>query len=331
MDYDDGPRTSARVKARPEVSSSHSGRNSGPFTPPVPAPQPPSVGTFQRLAQAGQDLLAQTLRPVAVQRRQIGPVLTALALQREVGSDLTAQRQSLQRQLAEGQAALPAGAVEQALQRRAEEQGTVPALTRPPAGPGDWTQLALHEAQRVHDSARPGTTRWMSGPERERHVGTLRNAGQGLAQGFRTDRGPAAQRYAEYGSSLATLQRQALTGGIPRMVLAQVSPAERPHLQRALDEALQRRSEQDGQDRAALHLHALQRQAAELDRQAEGTVVQRIEARRGSGQPLPEEIRRSLEAGLNHDLSGVRLHTDAEADLIAKKLNALAFTSGHDI
>ncbi|WP_233218840.1 eCIS core domain-containing protein [Deinococcus arcticus] len=59
--------------------------------------------------------------------------------------------------------------------------------------------------------------------------------------------------------------------------------------------------------------------------------MQRIQARRGAGNPLPESIRRHLEQGLNHDLSRVRIHDDAEADKLAKSVNAIAFATGADI
>ncbi|WP_229779667.1 eCIS core domain-containing protein, partial [Deinococcus knuensis] len=44
-----------------------------------------------------------------------------------------------------------------------------------------------------------------------------------------------------------------------------------------------------------------------------------------------EAIQRHLEQGLNHDLSRVRIHDDAEADKLAKGVNAIAFTTGTDI
>ncbi|WP_456833009.1 eCIS core domain-containing protein [Deinococcus sp. UYEF24] len=115
------------------------------------------------------------------------------------------------------------------------------------------------------------------------------------------------------------------------MVLAQTSPTERPLLQRAVDEALQRQQEEEAGDAAVLHLHSLQRQLADLEHQAEQPIMERIQARRGSGTPLPAAVQRQLEAGLNHDLSGVRIHADTEADLLSKKVNAVAFTTGQDI
>jgi hypothetical protein len=52
---------------------------------------------------------------------------------------------------------------------------------------------------------------------------------------------------------------------------------------------------------------------------------------RGNGQPLPEGLRKKLEAELGLTLSGVRIHTDAVAAKAARALNAQAFAVGEDI
>lgn len=51
----------------------------------------------------------------------------------------------------------------------------------------------------------------------------------------------------------------------------------------------------------------------------------------GSGTPIPDASRGRLEEGFGADFSGVRLHTDAEADALNRSINARAFTSGADI
>ncbi|GAA0501600.1 hypothetical protein GCM10008937_06370 [Deinococcus depolymerans] len=154
---------------------------------------------------------------------------------------------------------------------------------------------------------------------------------QTLAQGFRSDRGDAQARYAAYGEHLATLQRHPVSAPVARVVLGLIPSAERLPLRRAVDETLQRLQ---AQEQAALNfdtLQTLQRQLAELDAEATQPVLARIQARRGSGNPLPEAIQRHLEQGLNHDLSRVRIHDDAQADKLAKGVNAIAFTTGTDI
>ncbi|HEY2592500.1 MAG TPA: DUF4157 domain-containing protein, partial [Chloroflexota bacterium] len=49
------------------------------------------------------------------------------------------------------------------------------------------------------------------------------------------------------------------------------------------------------------------------------------------GHPLAGGVQRTLERQLGTDLSGVRVHADAQADTLARQVNAAAFTSGSDI
>jgi hypothetical protein len=77
----------------------------------------------------------------------------------------------------------------------------------------------------------------------------------------------------------------------------------------------------------------LQRIAAQTDvePEAEQDLGARLRAGTGSGSPLAGDVQRQLEAGLGADLSGVRVHTDGEADHLARSVSASAFTSGRDI
>ena len=52
---------------------------------------------------------------------------------------------------------------------------------------------------------------------------------------------------------------------------------------------------------------------------------------RGSGQPLPDSVRSSLEPRLGHDFSQVHIHADAKADELSQQLGARAFTTGNDV
>jgi len=84
-----------------------------------------------------------------------------------------------------------------------------------------------------------------------------------------------------------------------------------------------------------LEHRALQRISSALEaehREGEDQgLVGRVQARRGSGNPLPEAVKKHLELGLNANLSRVRIHDDAEADLLSRGVAAVAFTSGQDI
>ena len=57
----------------------------------------------------------------------------------------------------------------------------------------------------------------------------------------------------------------------------------------------------------------------------------RIESARGGGEPLAGSARTEIEPRLGGDFSGVRVHTDAAADRLARDLSAEAFTTGQDV
>jgi len=57
----------------------------------------------------------------------------------------------------------------------------------------------------------------------------------------------------------------------------------------------------------------------------------RINSARGSGQPLPDKVQESMGQAFKADFSGIRTHTDPEADALSRELNARAFTRGNDI
>ena len=52
---------------------------------------------------------------------------------------------------------------------------------------------------------------------------------------------------------------------------------------------------------------------------------------KGAGQPMEPGLQHFMEARFKHDFSGVRVHTDAEANASAKSLGALAYTYGQNI
>lgn len=56
-----------------------------------------------------------------------------------------------------------------------------------------------------------------------------------------------------------------------------------------------------------------------------------IKRARGGGQPLEEGMRESMEQLMGADFSGVRVHTDTEADQLNKSIQAKAFTMGQDL
>src|SRR6267142_5190434 len=55
------------------------------------------------------------------------------------------------------------------------------------------------------------------------------------------------------------------------------------------------------------------------------------EVLRSPGRPLPGAARSMMEAGLGHDFSRVRVHTDGRAADSARAVRALAYTVGHNV
>ncbi|MFL6162088.1 MAG: DUF4157 domain-containing protein [Jatrophihabitantaceae bacterium] len=60
-------------------------------------------------------------------------------------------------------------------------------------------------------------------------------------------------------------------------------------------------------------------------------VLSALRRRAGTGQRLPAEVSEPVGAELGHDLSGVRVHADAEADRIARSVQSVAFSYGSDL
>src|SRR5262245_23671868 len=72
----------------------------------------------------------------------------------------------------------------------------------------------------------------------------------------------------------------------------------------------------------------LNQASSSVQREDLGDRIQR--AARG-GDALNMITRKLLEGALGVELSGVRVHTDKEADELCRDVNAIAFTSGQDI
>jgi hypothetical protein len=60
-------------------------------------------------------------------------------------------------------------------------------------------------------------------------------------------------------------------------------------------------------------------------------VEQAIQRARGDGQSMDKSMRGQMESAFGADFSGVRVHTDTEADTLNRMLNARAFTTCQDI
>jgi len=119
---------------------------------------------------------------------------------------------------------------------------------------------------------------------------------------------------------------------VAELVVAGPQPAAAPG-----PHALQRQEEEEVQTQR------LQRQEDEEEVQTKSAIDNRhgfaagpaIESRlaalKGSGAPLPTEVRAKMEPRFGADFSGVRLHTGGEAVQLNRALQARAFTHGRDI
>ena len=68
-------------------------------------------------------------------------------------------------------------------------------------------------------------------------------------------------------------------------------------------------------------------EGGDVDREVENTIQQA----KGGGQALPDNVRTPMEGAFGADFSGVRVHSDAQADALNSSMRARAFTTGKDI
>jgi hypothetical protein len=60
-------------------------------------------------------------------------------------------------------------------------------------------------------------------------------------------------------------------------------------------------------------------------------IEEKINAKKGSGKPLNDQVKADMEASFGHDFSEVSIHTDKEAAELCASLDAQAFAIGNDI
>ena len=81
----------------------------------------------------------------------------------------------------------------------------------------------------------------------------------------------------------------------------------------------------------ALDSHQHSDQAADQQGNLRKDLAQQIQQKRGSGSPLPGNIRKEVGQKMGRSFSDVRVHTDAKADQLNRSISARAFTIGSDI
>jgi len=156
---------------------------------------------------------------------------------------------------------------------------------------------------------------------------------------------PVAARLSTMGSALAPTLRPA-----PEPVVAQRGQA--PPLQRMAlrvssvhdsaeheaADAARRVVRMDAPPRIASRASVAARSPVRVQRASSGggtalapDTAARIGARRGGGRPLPGPLRRYMEPRFGADFARVRVHDDAEAAVLSRRLAARAFTTGADV
>ncbi|MGE0665171.1 MAG: DUF4157 domain-containing protein [Sphingomonadales bacterium] len=95
------------------------------------------------------------------------------------------------------------------------------------------------------------------------------------------------------------------------------------------DEELRKKEEEEAQ--AKEEEDEVQARGNTAGLSASDEVARQVRAARGRGNLLPGPVRQKLEAQFGADFSGIRIHTDSAAVLLAGALKAQAFTRGNDI
>ncbi|MBD2196303.1 DUF4157 domain-containing protein [Calothrix anomala FACHB-343] len=75
----------------------------------------------------------------------------------------------------------------------------------------------------------------------------------------------------------------------------------------------------------------LQRRGAQGGGEASTNLESTINTARGNGQPLDAGLQQSMGQAMGADFSGVKVHTDAQADQLNRSVQAKAFTTGQDV
>ncbi|HKP52235.1 MAG TPA: DUF4157 domain-containing protein [Chloroflexia bacterium] len=84
-------------------------------------------------------------------------------------------------------------------------------------------------------------------------------------------------------------------------------------------------------NRAVQRFLQVQRSPTYAEEVTDDKIAQQISSKSGTGEKLDDPVRAQLERDLGTNLSHLQVHTDAEADHMARSVKATAFTSGRDI
>ena len=170
----------------------------------------------------------------------------------------------------------------------------------------------------------------------EREADRMSGKVMGRISGSRTE---SAQRQEEEEEELQAkpvnyIQRQEEEGEelqmMPADFIGRQAEEEEEELQTKPVNSIQRQEEEEEeiQMRPAA---AIRRSGAGSVPEVDGETEGRIDAARGSGESLDQGTREPMERAFGADFSGVRVHTDGQANELSQSLKARAFTTGQDI
>ncbi len=114
------------------------------------------------------------------------------------------------------------------------------------------------------------------------------------------------------------IQMKPMVDGLQR----QVDPDDEDELQMKPIDLLQRESMEEKLQRAPV---------GDEDEAVSADLEGEINAARGGGQSLAPELQEQMGAAMGADFSGVRVHTNAQADQLNQSIQAKAFTTGSDV
>ena len=129
------------------------------------------------------------------------------------------------------------------------------------------------------------------------------------------------------GEDEARVQRQPLAASITRYVQRQAVEDDELKRKPTEDDELQRKPMEDDEFQRAPDRNNIGPAGGPVGH-ATGDA---IEQARGGGQGLPNSVRGPMENAFGADFSGVKVHTDRQADTLNRSIQARAFTTGRDV
>lgn len=270
----------------------------------------------------------------AVQRKTLEPVLKASTLKTEHQQAIQREQEASRQELSVTQANLPTSKVIQRMQA-VQDQTNTETIQRTPDGrmlvpsmqaaTQYFNEQISVQRKKDPDGGVPLAS-WQA---------AARTTTTALAGLYQRSKQPIAERQQDLALSLSDIEQDHDRQRLSRIVLSQIKPTyDAPVIQRMLDLAVQEREQRHSVLADLATVQRLQERLSDLEAEEQLSgpkLTERIQARRGQGFTLPKDVQRQLEQELNIDLSGVRIHADAEANKLAKSVSAVAFTTGKDI